>query len=164
MSYLEDGVLKIEDIPVPSEERFLMGPVAIIECVQKIPCNPCVDCCPSGSISIKGSINNIPKVDFETCNGCGICIANCPGLAIFLIDKSYMETEALIGIPYEFLPLPENEEKVILLDRAGNECGPGHVIKIRNAKIQDRTPIVFLAMDKSLAMEVRFFRRRKNET
>ena len=25
----------------PSEERFAKGPVAVTECVQEIPCNPC---------------------------------------------------------------------------------------------------------------------------
>jgi Fe-S-cluster-containing hydrogenase component 2 len=160
MSYLETGVLQLSDIIVPSEERFEKGPVAIVECVQQIPCNPCVDSCSRGAISIEGSINSIPKVDFDLCNGCGICVANCPGLAIFLIDRTYKDTRAQVGLPYEFQPLPDQGETVLLLDRAGEICGEGEVVKVRNAKAQDRTPIVFLSMRKDLAMKTRFFRRK----
>lgn len=163
MSYLETGVLKIDDIKVPSEERFKKGGVAVIECVQQIPCNPCVESCPQGAITIEGSINNQPQIDFELCNGCGMCIANCPGLAIFLINMAYDENKATVGLPYEFLPLPEKNEKVNLLNRAGEICGKGEVVKIRNAKIQDRTPIVIISMEKEKAMDVRFFRRIKND-
>jgi len=163
MGFLETGVVEKKDIRTPSEGRFQKGPVAIIECIQKIPCNPCVESCPQNAISIKGSINNIPKVDFEVCNGCSMCIANCPGLAIFLVDKTYNKEKATVSIPYEFTPLPEKGEKVELLSRSGEKCGEGEVVKVRNAKFQDRTPIVTLAVKKSLAMDVRFFRRMLNE-
>ncbi len=163
MDYLETGVLNKKDIKTPSEERFQKGPVAVIECIQKIPCNPCVESCPRNAISIMGSINNIPEVDFDQCNGCGMCIANCPGLAIFLLDKTYDANQATVSVPYEFRPLPEKGEKVVLLNRSGEKCGEGEVVKVRNAKIQDRTPIVTLAMDKSLTMDIRFFRRIPNE-
>jgi Fe-S-cluster-containing hydrogenase component 2 len=111
---------------------------------------------------MEGSINAIPRVDFDRCNGCALCIANCPGLAIFLIDQTYGDSLAMVGMPYEFLPLPEPEEEVILLDRAGEPCGTGTVVRVRNVKIQDRTPIVFLAIPGELAMTVRFFRRKQD--
>ena len=133
--------------------------MAVIECVQKIPCNPCSDACPRGAITMKTSINDTPDIDFFTCNGCGICVANCPGLAIFIIDKTYSETEALVGMPFEFRPLPEEGDKVDLLNREGQVCGQGTVQKVRNTKAMDRTPVVFIAMNKDLAMTARFFRR-----
>ena len=37
---------------VPSENRIKKGPVACIECVQEIPCNPCEEACPYGAISV----------------------------------------------------------------------------------------------------------------
>lgn len=163
MSFLKTGAVDKKQIRTPSERRFQQGPVAIIECMQKIPCNPCVESCPQGAISIKGSINNIPEVNFDLCNGCGMCLANCPGLAIFLVNKNYKKKKAAVTVPYEFTPLPEIGEKVDLLDRSGEKCGTGEVIKVRNAKIQDRTPLVALAMDTSLVMEVRFFRRISHE-
>jgi len=160
MSFLEDGIVTLEEIQLPSEARFAEGPFAVIECIQQIPCNPCVDSCPQKAITIKGSINNVPEVDFGLCNGCGICISNCPGLAIFLVDMN----KPSVGMPYEFLPLPEKGETVDLLDRAGKLCGRGEVIRIRNTKAQDRTPMVTVGMDRDLAMKVRFFRRIVNAT
>ncbi|MCK5147374.1 4Fe-4S binding protein [bacterium] len=157
--YLKNGYLTLEDISPPDMERLEKGPVAVIECVQEIPCNPCSDSCHRGAITMKTSINDRPDIDYKLCNGCGICVANCPGLAIFLIDQSYSETEALVGLPYEFLPLPEAGEKVMLLSRQGEVCGEGVVQKVRNTRAMDRTPIVFISMRKDLAMTVRFFRR-----
>ncbi len=160
MSTLEDGIVTLDQIQIPSESRFRKGPVAVIECVQRIPCNPCVDACPRGAITMKESINDVPEIDFERCNGCGLCISNCPGLAIFLIDQR--AGGAVVGLPYEFLPLPEKGDRVSLLDRSGTECGEGEVVRVRNTQAQDRTPVVFISMDQKLAMTVRFFRR-KNE-
>lgn len=157
--YLNKGYLALDDITVPAKERLAKGPVAVIECVQHIPCNPCKDACPRGAITIEGSINNTPVIDFDICNGCGICVACCPGLAIFLIDESRGGDTARVGLPYEFLPLPEKGEQVSLLNRAGEICGEGTVANVRNTKAMDRTPIVFIDMDRSLAMDVRFFRR-----
>lgn len=159
MSYINDGILELKDIHVPSRERYEKGAVAVVECVQEIPCNPCVDACPQGAITMGTSINEVPWIDFDKCNGCGLCLANCPGLAIFLIDETYADHRARIGLPYEFRPLPEKGERVTLLNRGGEACGEGEVVNVRNAKVQDRTPIVLLAVDKSLAMTVRFFRR-----
>ena len=68
----------------PCEERVTRGGCAILECFQKIPCDPCVDACPHGAITIEGNINDMPVLDFDKCNGCGLCVSKCPGLAIFV--------------------------------------------------------------------------------
>jgi Fe-S-cluster-containing hydrogenase component 2 len=161
MNYLKDGIVEIQDLQLPSEERFEKGPVVIIECVQEIPCNPCVEACPFSAITMPESINHVPVVDFEKCTGCGVCIAQCPGLAIFVIDRTFEEKRALVSLPYEFLPLPEKGERIMLIDRAGQPCGEGEVIRIRNAKNQDRTPVVTIAVDKSMEINIRFFKRKK---
>ena len=41
-NYKSTGIITKEDIAIPSEERLKKGPVVIIECVENIPCNPCV--------------------------------------------------------------------------------------------------------------------------
>jgi len=43
-----DGVPTLDDVMgnFPSEERLLKGFVAVHECYQDIPCNPCVESCP----------------------------------------------------------------------------------------------------------------------
>ncbi|MBA1333937.1 MAG: 4Fe-4S ferredoxin, iron-sulfur binding domain protein [Firmicutes bacterium] len=139
----------------PSKERLSRGPVAIIECFQEIPCNPCYTSCSTGAIKELVDINEKPEVDFDKCNGCGICISNCPGLAIFVVDESYSEDKALIKLPYEFLPLPEKGDMVKALDRSGQVVGQAEVVKVVNSKAQDRTPVIWIAVDKELSMRVR---------
>jgi sarcosine oxidase subunit alpha len=161
MGYLEDGIVEIKDLQLPTEDRFKKGPVVVIECVQEIPCNPCVESCPFHAITMPGSINHVPVVDFEKCTGCGVCISQCPGLAIFVVDRTFDKNRALIVLPYEFLPLPEKGEIVTLLDCAGKPCGKGEVIRVRNTQNQDRTPVVSLTVDQARVMQVRHFQRKK---
>ena len=49
--YEQTGVLNIKDLSLPSDKQLNKG-VAITECIQKIPCNPCVDSCPFHAITI----------------------------------------------------------------------------------------------------------------
>ena len=82
-----NGVLSKEELSelpgYPSLDVIAKGPVAVIECAELIPCNPCEAACPSGAIKIGDSINNLPVLDEDKCTGCGICISSCPGLAIY---------------------------------------------------------------------------------
>ena len=157
--YLQNGILKLDNFVIPSQARRKKGRVIMIECVQEIPCNPCATICPKGAITIEGNITNIPQVDFDKCNGCGLCIANCPGLAIFSVDESLPDNKAEVGIPFEFKPLPEVGEKVNLLNRAGEVIGTGEVRKVRNPKSYDRTPIIYLLVPQELSLDVRFFKK-----
>ena len=88
MSILTDGYPSIEEIKEatgwPDEERFAKGPVAIIECVQKIPCNPCEAACPAHAITVGNPITNTPVLDREKCIGCGVCTKACPNHLIFV--------------------------------------------------------------------------------
>ena len=72
---------------VPSQERMRQGRVAVIECVQEIPCNPCESACRFQAIHIGEQITDLPRIDEEKCTGCGACVAACPGLAITVVDK-----------------------------------------------------------------------------
>jgi Fe-S-cluster-containing hydrogenase component 2 len=153
---LTDAELRVQ---WPPEERLLRGPVAIVECVEEIPCNPCVESCPQGAITMPGGLNQIPHVDWEKCTGCGLCISSCPGLAIFLVDLTGEKKSASVSLPYEFLPLPEKEEQVRVLDRQGRELGNGRVIRIQTGRRLDRTPVVTIAVPREWAMRARHFRR-----
>ncbi len=141
----------------PSKERRAKGPVAVMECFEKIPCNPCYTSCPRGAIKEFEDINDRPELMEDICNGCGICVSHCPGLAIFIVDESYSDTEALVKIPYEMVPLPEEGSYVTGLDREGKPVCRSKVIKVQNPKFQDRTPIVSISVPKDLSMVVRFF-------
>ena len=138
---------------IPDKKRLAKGPVVIIECFQKIPCDPCAISCKLGAIKPFKDINDLPQVDFDKCTGCGVCISSCPGLAIFVIDMNYSEEKSLIKLPHEMLPLPEKGEDVYALDRAGSMLGKIKVIKV--LKIKNKTNIISLEVPKSMTMKVR---------
>ena len=138
---------------IPDKKRLAKGPVVIIECFQKIPCDPCAISCKLGAIKPFKDINDLPQIDFDKCTGCGICISSCPGLAIFVIDMNYSDEKSLVKLPHEMLPLPEKGEDVYALDRAGSILGKVKVIKV--LKIKNKTNIISIEVPKSMAMKVR---------
>lgn len=146
---------------MPSPERFAKGPIALFECLQQIPCNPCADACPRGAITIK-EINDCPTLDHELCNGCGVCMVHCPGLSIFVVDYTYGADTALIKIPYEFSPLPEKNELVDALNRQGQYIGTGETIRVQQSP--NKTNIIWLAVPRELAMDIRNIRLRKEKS
>lgn len=151
----QTGILTASDLNavLPSPVRLMQGPVAIIECFQNIPCNPCADACPQGAISIGPDINQCPVIDANKCNGCGVCLAACPGLAIFVVDYAYDESYALIKLPYEYYPLPENGEIVQALNRQGEIVAAVQVNRVQQNK--NKTAIIWLVVPKALAMDIR---------
>ncbi|MDD5530501.1 MAG: 4Fe-4S binding protein [bacterium] len=140
---------------LPSESRIEKCPFVILECFEQIPCNPCMDACPKGAIKIEDNINNLPKVDFDKCNGCGICVSSCPGLAIFVVQKNYSETSGTVMIPYEFTPIPQVGEIVDGLSREGYKICDAKVLRVLYTKKQDRTAVITIEVPKDLIMEVR---------
>ncbi len=149
------GIPTADDLEkvIPDKKRLAKGPVVIIECFQKIPCDPCAISCKLGAIKPFEDINDLPIVDFNKCTGCGICISSCPGLAIFVIDMNYSDDKSLIKLPHEMLPLPEKGEEVYALDRAGSILCKVKVIKV--LKIKNKTHIISLEVPISMAMKVR---------
>ena len=143
----------------PPVERINRGPVAVVECYQKIPCNPCQTACPAGAIRIGEDINNVPQRDEGLCTGCGVCVSKCPGLAIMIVDGSKSAETVEFRIPYEFLPLPEAGERVVGLDRAGQPVCEAKVLKVMNPPAFDRTPVVTLEVERKYLYDFRNFRR-----
>lgn len=139
----------------PSEARFQKGPVAVIECIQEIPCNPCETACRFGAIQIGKPITNVPKILEDKCIGCGGCIASCPGLAIFLEDHTFSETEALVAVPYEYPNKPGESDRVKALDRSGKHVVDAIVYKIIETQENDKTTVIYLKVPKKYAHQVR---------
>jgi len=126
----------------PEEKDLLKGPIAIIECIEEIPCNPCEMSCPKGAIVVGKPITNLPSIDFSKCMGCGKCVAACPGLAIYIKNFIYSDKEALITFPFEYLPLPEVNTNVTLVNRRGAEVCKGKVVKVNQNKGNDKTILI----------------------
>ncbi len=141
---------------VPTAERLRKGPVAVIECNQEIPCNPCKAACPRGGIKVE-TLHSLPQLDENKCTGCGSCIAPCPGLAIFVVDATYSKKEAMVSIPYEFQPIPKPLEEVLILDRGGRKICKGKILKVRNSRRDDHTAVVSFAVPRKYAMDARAF-------
>ena len=131
------------------------GPLVMIECVERIPCNPCETVCPSGAITVGDNITNLPVVLPEKCNGCGLCIAVCPGLAIFVVDLHHKPGLAAISFAYEFLPVPEKGDPISATDREGNVVCSGVVEKIVAVKNYDMTRVITISVPKEHAHTVR---------
>jgi Fe-S-cluster-containing hydrogenase component 2 len=161
--FAETGVASRDELlnspGYPSEARLAKGAVAVIECMQEIPCDPCESACPSGAITVGEPITNVPVLDGEKCIGCGLCIAACPGQAIFLVNLRFAADEALVAFPYEFLPLPEVGSSVEAVNRRGEVVSVGRVVRVIDTAKQDRTPTVHIAVPQAFAHEVRSIKR-----
>lgn len=160
---LYDGYPSMDEIRkangYPDEARFARGPVAVAECVQEIPCNPCEAACPFHAIVVGQPITNCPRIDPERCTGCGTCVAACPGLAITVINKTFSAEEGTVSFPFEYLPLPRKGDAVEAVDRAGGVVCAGTVVRVANPAGNDHTPVVTIAVPKQFTDGVRSIRR-----
>lgn len=147
----KDGFLDLEevmDIPgFPGIEVLNNKKCVVIECKQNIPCNPCESACPHHAISIGNPITNLPVVDPEKCIGCGLCVAQCPGQACFLVDMSHEEYDT-VTLPYEYYPLPEKDQEVYGLSRDGKYVIKAVVVRIVLTKKNDRTAVIEVKVPK----------------
>lgn len=146
--YEQTGVLSLSDLQLPTEKQ-MKGGVAITECIQEIPCNPCVDSCPVHAISMK-NINAIPIVDYDRCIGCCNCVGICPGLAIFVVKIQH--DQAFVTLPYEFVLIPKKGDHVDAINRWGKKVDIGTVTKVRK---QGKTSVITISVKKELVMDVR---------
>jgi len=138
-------------LQLPNVSQFEKG-VAITECIQEIPCNPCVDSCPVHAISMK-DINAPPVVDYDACIACENCVGVCPGLAIFVIkhDKEH----ALITLPYEMVPVPKKDDTVNALDRSGSVV---EQVVVKRVRKHGKTSLITIEVSKKNAMAIRNIR------
>jgi len=156
----EDDFLKeIRASPgYPSAERSEKGAVAVIECIQEIPCNPCETACRFKAITVGEPITNLPRLIEDRCRGCGECIPACPGLAIFLVDNTYSPEDAAVSMPYEYYPLPKVGSIVDALDRNGRKVCDGRIIKVSNPPRNNKTAVVTVVVKKEFPDTVRNIR------
>ncbi len=143
-----------------TDERRKKKPYVVIECPEKIPCDPCVDACPQEAISIPGSMIELPEIDYEKCTGCLLCVPKCPGLAIFVIDETPND-HSIVYIPYEFLPRPKKGDTAIGLDQEGKERCEVKIMKVLDSPKFDRCAIVGFSVPKEFVNDIRFIKLKK---
>lgn len=146
---------------MPSATRYEQGPVAVIECFERIPCNPCEASCPFGAITVGSPITNPPVLDFSRCVGCQQCIAVCPGMAIRVVDLSPHERLPSVSLPYELQPVPEVGEEVFALGSMGNVLCSGVVTRVVPPEKRDRTAVLTVELPHDHVLAVKAIRSRR---
>ena len=159
MNLLEHGFLSDDEVLAYPGVTHAKGVHAVIECSQNIPCNPCQDACRKGCISIGENITSLPVVVGDAaCVACGMCVASCPGQAIFLVDEDAGDGFATVTLPYEFLPVPPAGTRGRGLSRSGEEICDAVVESVRCVSAFDHTNLLTMRVPEDCAMRARFFR------
>lgn len=149
---------ELSGAPMVSDENgdiVCQKPMVLIECGQHIPCNPCETSCPQKAITVGKPITNLPVLDADKCVGCGVCVAACPGLAIFLLNMTFSEDCALVTIPYEYLPLPKKGDEVNAVNKTGEIICRAKINRVQKPERFDKTALVSLIAPKKSAHDVR---------
>lgn len=143
---------------IPSQARRRKGAVAVLECLEDIPCNPCEFICKFDAIKVGEDITTPPRLTEDNCVGCRSCVPICPGQAIFIVDESLPDEKAAIEMPYEYRPLPQKNDIVSALDRAGQPIGDATVTAVRKTEKMDRTATVTIEVPRDWSMRARAIR------
>ena len=136
------------------------GLFPVIRCTQEIPCDPCIHVCPKDMIAMKGDeVFGVPEVVGDSCTGCTLCAAVCPGLAITLVDMRSPGADALVTVPFEVLEEQVQTGSVVdAVDVDGAVVAKAAVTKVMRRKAYDRTLLVTLKVPRDEATLVAGFR------
>jgi Fe-S-cluster-containing hydrogenase component 2 len=143
---------------IPSEARRRKGAVAVLECLEDIPCNPCESICKFDAITVGDDITTPPRLTEDNCVACRSCVPICPGQAIFIVDESLPDDKAAVEMPYEYRPLPQKGDIVTALDRAGRPIGDATVTAVKKTEKMDRTATVIIEVPRNWSMRARAIR------
>lgn len=158
MNLLQKGYMGDEITAFPGLKK-MKGIHPVIECTQNIPCNPCQDACKKGCIKIGENITSLPEVDENSeCIDCGMCVASCPGQAIFLVNEDYEDGMGTVTMPYEFLPLPQKGDKGMALNRKGDAVCEAEVVKVKTSPAFDHTNLLTIKVPKKYVMSARCYK------
>jgi NAD-dependent dihydropyrimidine dehydrogenase PreA subunit len=132
------------------------SPTVVIECPERIACDVCEIVCRSGVISLEGSSINIPRiVRQENCTACGLCVAHCPGHAVFLIDTARPDGNAKVTVAFELPNPPMPGARVQAVDANGARAGEATVVGVRVSRSYNGTRLLELSVSRDIAGSVR---------
>jgi Fe-S-cluster-containing hydrogenase component 2 len=158
--YLRTGIIGLEDLAplqmIPPQTRLnAKRPVAMIECIQEIPCNSCAMACKMDAIRME-TVTDIPRVDFDKCTGCMACVMVCPGQAIFLLRAE--NGRGYVTLPYELLPVPKAGDVGRTFDREGKILGKSKAVRVLPPERNSGTALVTIDVPKEWLLEARSVR------
>jgi thioredoxin reductase/Fe-S-cluster-containing hydrogenase component 2 len=133
-------------------------PLPIIDCMQNIPCNPCVNSCKVNAITMDdNNISSLPRIDYNKCISCLNCAKICPGLSIYFVNYNYDEENANIILPYELFFNLVKDQTVIALDKHGKKVCEAKLLKTIKTNSINSVTLVSLLVKKEYAFDVRSF-------
>jgi ferredoxin len=144
--------------PYQPPDDLREGVFPVLHCMQEIPCNPCMTCCPKDLIGTSGHpIMGLPEFHGE-CVGCERCVAICPGLAVTLVDFRKSTLRPTVTVPFELGEwLLEEEKEVSLTGWEGEVLGNGVVKSWKRAPGYEKTLLVRLEVPVEVAARVAGF-------
>lgn len=141
-------------------ERAAWGPVAVVDCHEEIPCDPCEEACAKGAIKVGEGICAPPRLNPGLCDGCGRCVALCPGMAVFILDRSRGNGLARVTVPYEMGEGLREGQEVWAMNGEGEALGRVRVVKARKLGGRTGTALITVEVAEDLALKVRGVRDR----
>jgi Fe-S-cluster-containing hydrogenase component 2 len=136
-------------------DAAMKGPVALVDCSERIPCNPCEEACRRGAIVVGENICDPPRYQPGKCDGCGRCVALCPGMAVSLLDRSGGDGKARVTVPYEMREDLAAGEEAWARDKEGNTLGKGKIVKVLGRGEAGRTKLVTIEVPEHCALKVK---------
>ncbi|MDP2954833.1 MAG: FAD-dependent oxidoreductase [Longimicrobiales bacterium] len=129
-----------EDLPIldpdPGQAAGGARIFPVLGCRETIPCNPCAEVCPHGFLSMPRPGDILPRASFAgSCMGCAKCVANCPGLAITLVNLTSCDSaggKARVTVPFELPQQLAPGEEVTVTGWRGEDMGPARVFAVHD--------------------------------
>ncbi|OHD24367.1 MAG: hypothetical protein A2V99_14720 [Spirochaetes bacterium RBG_16_67_19] len=128
----------------------------LIDCPERIACDVCAVVCDREVILIRQAVTNRPEVVNEgNCRNCGLCVAHCPGQAIFLMSDTGPDGQCRITLPYELDEAAAWRQDLLAVDNRGNPLGPARLIRVLRSERFNNTCLLEVSVSGSIASQVR---------